>query len=65
MFVCLFFLLLLVLVLVFVKKKVKRGKVYINGKPTSETFVAEAPKYSMSPLVVPEKNVSGSLQNPR
>ena len=31
---------------------------YINGKPTSETFVAELPKYAMKPLTVPENNVS-------
>ena len=38
--------------------EVKRGKVYINGSPLSETFVAEAPKYAMPPVLVPDKNVS-------
>ena len=38
--------------------QVKRGRVYINGSPVEETFVAEAPKYSMPPVVVPENNVS-------
>merc|ERR1711904_277035 len=37
--------------------EVKRGRVYINGSPVEETFVAEAPKYSMPPVVVPENNV--------
>lgn len=35
----------------------KRGKVYINGAPTSETFVAEAPKYTMGAVKVPDHNV--------
>ncbi|QDZ22151.1 chloroplast processing peptidase [Chloropicon primus] len=37
--------------------EVKRGKVYINGTPTSEAFVAEAPKYTMNPVKVPEHYV--------
>ncbi|WZN64871.1 chloroplast processing peptidase [Chloropicon roscoffensis] len=37
--------------------EVKRGKVYINGAPTSETFVAEAPKYTMGAVKVPDHNV--------
>ena len=38
-------------------RQVKRGQVYINGAATKETFVAEAPKYTMSPVLVPKDSV--------
>jgi signal peptidase I len=34
--------------------EVKNGKVYINNQPLPESYIAEAPKYLMSPATVPE-----------
>ncbi|KAM3114274.1 signal peptidase I [Phormidesmis sp. 146-33] len=34
--------------------EVKNGKVYINNQPLQESYIAEAPKYLMSPAKVPE-----------
>ncbi|MFZ4728732.1 MAG: signal peptidase I, partial [Pseudanabaena sp.] len=35
---------------------VKNGKVYRNGEPLDESYIAEAPKYAMRSVVVPKGN---------
>ncbi|WP_309729969.1 signal peptidase I [Chamaesiphon sp. OTE_75_metabat_556] len=33
--------------------EVKNGRVYIDGAPSTERYIAETPNYAMSPMVVP------------
>ncbi len=35
------------------KIEVKNGRVYIDGAPSTERYIAEMPNYAMSPMVVP------------
>ncbi|WP_310486659.1 signal peptidase I [Chamaesiphon sp. VAR_69_metabat_338] len=35
------------------KIEVKNGRVYIDGAPATERYIAEAPNYAMSPTIVP------------
>jgi signal peptidase I len=35
------------------KIEVKNGRVYVDGAPSTERYIAEAPNYAMSPTIVP------------
>lgn len=34
--------------------EVKQGKVYVNGQPREESYIAEAPRYTLLPVQVPD-----------
>ncbi len=37
--------------------EIKKGKVYINGSPLVEDYIAEAPEYEFGPITVPENSL--------